>query len=145
MVFSVVVCLSLNPVSALAPIVTSLEYSTTGTDTILTINIEHTLPGAGDSGVVSAVEVDVDGTIYTMSINDPGTSTFSVEYNMGAVTGNPIVRARAEESTAGWGDWCNPITIPEFPLSHLLLFFLVISIAVMFLRLKIYHPNRPIK
>ena len=94
--------------------------------------------------MVNVLEVDIDGVIHSMVVTDPGGS-FSVEYNMGAVTGNPTVRARAECSGSGWGAWCEPIVVPEFSLSHLLLFFLIISIAVMFLKLKIYNHNKSIK
>ena len=143
MVFSAVICLSVNPVYAAIPTVTNLQYSTSGTETILTINIQH---GTGGTGMVDVIQVDIDGAINVIEgVNDPGSETFSIDYNMGVVTGTTIVRARAECSMSGYGEWCNPITVPEFPLSHLILFFLIISIAVMLLRLKIYQHNKTIK
>ena len=61
---------------------------------------------------------------------------FSVQYNMGEVTGTPTVRARAVSLQTQY-EWTEPIIIPEFSLIHLAPILAVISIAILLMKSKI--------
>ena len=142
MILSVIICFNINLLSARIPVVESIEVSTSGTDTILNININHPESISNPSADhVDLVEINIDGTIHTLDIIDPGTPVFIVQYNMGAVTGTRTVLARAYCNAGQWGEYCAPIVVPEFQLIHLFPILMAISIVGLLLKSKIYSQN----
>ena len=135
LVFSTVICVNINPVSAHEPIVTNIVPWTSGSDTILNVTVDH-----GPWGILhwtSSVEIEIDEVVHNIGTEMYEYSPFTLQYNMGSVTGTPTVRARAVCSVTGYGPWCEPVLIPEFSLSHLLVFFLVIPIVILLVKSKI--------
>jgi hypothetical protein len=146
LVLSTIVCFNINPVSAQERIIDSIDWYTSGTDTILNITVTHITPGGGGGynplNFIDHIELDMDGNIQTIGdvvivpTADIQLIHFSVEYNMGAVTGTPTVYARANTLQIT-GEWYGPYVIPEFSLFLLVPFFIVGSIAVLLIKSKI--------
>jgi len=140
---SAIICFNINPVSAQVQEgdVVVVPY-TSGTDTILNITVTHITP-AGNGGYnplnfIDHLEIEIDGAFPYIMVNtaDYQLTQFSVQYNMGEVTGNPTVRVRAVSLQFEY-DWTEPITIPEFSLIHLAPILMVTSIAILLLKSKI--------
>lgn len=118
------------------PSVLSVEGWASGTDTILNITVSHS--PFTSSHYVNKVEVDVDGTVDEINLPSQSTVTFVVQYNMGEVTGTPTVQTRAFCNIDGWSSWSEPVVVPEFSWMHVLLILIVVPIAILFLRSKVY-------
>ena len=142
LVMSAIICFNVNPVSAqVLPIINSVEKYTSGTDTVL--NITVTMPTVTGQynplNFVDHLEIEIDGAFPYAVVNVGSIEKihFSAEYNMGEVTGTPSVRVRYVNNVGGYGDWTEPIVIPEFSLIHLAPILIVISIAVLLIRSKL--------
>ena len=142
LVLSTIICISINPVSAQDRQIDSIGHYTSGTDTILNITVTHispSMPGQFNPlDYVDHIELDIDGNTQTVQTTDAGEGRqhFSVQYNMGEVTGTPTVRARAW-NLQGSGEWYGPVAVPEFSLIHLVPMLMVISIAILLIKSKI--------
>jgi hypothetical protein len=127
-------------VFAVVPEVLSIEPWTSGADTILNITVTHAQ--FGGSHYVNRVEVDVNGTIQNIDLTSQSAVTFVVPYNMGEVTENPMVKARAHCTFHGWSGWSESVEVPEFSPIHLLLVLAIVSFAVLLLRSKIASSKK---
>jgi len=145
LVLSTIICININPVSAQRETIDSIDYYYSGTDLFLNISVTHIYPGAqgyNPLSFVDHVEIDLDGDIQTLgdvvTVNtaDYQSLHFSVQYNMGEVTGTPTVYARAIGNVLT-GEWFGPVVVPEFPLIHLLPILMVTSIAILLIKSKI--------
>ncbi|MFC1487113.1 hypothetical protein ACFLRN_05445 [Thermoproteota archaeon] len=148
LILSTIICFNINPVSAQQLNIDSVVPYPSGTDTILNITITHIGPNASPGvfnplNFVDSIDIDMDGDLQTFgdvqSVNvadaSYGVTTFSIQYNMGEVTGTPTVYVRANNLQMN-GEWF-PYVIPEFPLIHLLPILMVVSIAVLLIKSKI--------
>ena len=147
LVLSTIICFNINPVSAQTRQIDSIDHYYSGTDLILNITASHQAPQA-DPGVwgmmnhIDRIEIDLDGDINTVGdvvmVNTASIESthFSVQYNMGEVTGTPTVYARAN-NLQGTGEWFGPVVVPEFPLIHLVPILMVVSIAALLIKSKI--------
>jgi hypothetical protein len=103
LVMSAIICFSINPVSAAQTLnIDSIVPYTRGTDTILNITITHqsplALPGEWvDLDYVDHIEIEIDGAFPYITVNtaDYQLTHFTVQYNMGEISGTPTVRVRA--------------------------------------------------
>lgn len=114
-----------NPVLADVPDVLNVEPWTSGTETILNITVRHSAPTG--SHYIDIVQVDVDGAVDDIPLEPQSTNPFIIHYNMGEVTGEPSVQARAHCTLHGWGSWSESLVIPEFS-SHMVLVILAVLI-----------------
>ena len=148
LVLSTIICLNINPVSAQQLNIDSIDHYYSGTDLILNITVSHQAPQAapgvwGMMNHVDHVDIDLDGDIQTVGdvvmVNTASIELthFSVQYNMGEVTGSPSVYARAVDNVSIEGEWFGPFPVPEFSLFLLVPFFIVGSIAVLLIKSKI--------
>ena len=99
-------------VKADVPTVLSITPWMSGENTILNITIRHADPSSFH--YINQVEVDKDGTVQSISLSAASTVIFTVQYNLGVVTGTPDVRARVHCVTHGWSGWSSSIIVPEF-------------------------------
>ncbi|MFC1486621.1 hypothetical protein ACFLRN_02885 [Thermoproteota archaeon] len=148
LVLSTIICFNINPISAQTRQIDSIDHYFSGTDLILNITASHQAPQA-DPGVwgmmnhIDRIEIDLDGDINTVgdvvTVNTASIESthFSVQYNMGEVTGNHTVYARAIDNVGTLGAWKGPVVVPEFSLFLLVPFFIVGSIAVLLIKSKI--------
>jgi len=144
LILSTIICFNINPVSAQTETIDSIDYYTSGTDTILNITVTHiseSMPNQYNPlDFVDHIELEIDGAFPYISVNTAdageGLQHFSVQYNMGEVTGTPTVRARAC-NLQGEGEWYGPVVVPEFSLIHLAPILMVISIAILLIKSKI--------
>ena len=147
LVLSTIICFNINPVSAQTLQIDSIEYYYSGTDLILNITVTHQAPQQSPGvwaslNYVERVEIDLDGDIQTLGdvvtvpTADIELTHYSVQYNMGEVTGTPTVYARAI-GNVNPGEWFGPVVVPEFSLFLLVPFFIVGSIAVLLIKSKI--------
>ena len=148
MVISAIICFNISPVSAQRQI-DSVEKYMSGTDTILNITItfqsDFSDPGVWfPGGYVDHLELEIDGAFPYVLVNTASIEKvhFSVEYNMGEVTGTPTVRVRYVNNVGDQGEWFGPITVPEFSLIHLAPILMVISIAMLLIRSKITTKSK---
>ena len=149
MVFSAIICFNINPVSAQTLYIDSVEKYTSGTDTILNITVSHQSPYV-DPGqynpldYVDHLEIEIDGAFPYTLVNtaDYQVIHFSVQYNMGEVTGTPVVRVRACRLQGDDGEWFGPITVPEFSLIHLAPILMVTTIAILLIKSKITTKSK---
>ena len=82
-----------SEVQAIIPQMQDVTVTNSGDDTILEVTFFHTpvMPAHH----VNEVEVDVDGVITNYQISQDSL-TFTAQINLGQITGNPIIRARAQ-------------------------------------------------
>jgi hypothetical protein len=148
LVLSTIFWLNINPVSAQTRQIDSIDYYFSGTDLILNITVSHQAPQAapgvwGMMNHVDHVDIDLDGDIQTVgdvvTVNTASIefTHFSVQYNMGEVTGTPTVYARAVDNVSIEGEWFGPVVVPEFSLIHLVPILMVVSIAILLIKSKI--------
>jgi len=114
------------------PSVLSIEAWTSETDTVLNITVTHSSPTS--SHYVNKVEVDANGTIHDIDLTPQSTVMFVVQYDMGELTVEVSVQARAPCNLHGWSDWSSPVMVPEFSFVHVLPILAVVSIAVLLFR-----------
>jgi len=130
----------IHVVFADVPSVLIIEPWTSGTDTILNITVRHS--SSTSSHYVNKVEVDVDGTVHDIDLIPQSTVNFVVQFNMGELTEEPTVRARAVCTIHGWSSWSNSVQVPEFSLIQPILILAIVSIAVLFLKPKVYRSKK---
>ena len=140
---SAIICFNVIPVSAQRQI-DSVEYYYSGNDLILniTVTFQSDLVPAGvfnPLGYVDHLDLEIDGAYPYVVVNVGSIEKihYSVEYNMGEVTGTPSVRARYVTNTNSEGDWTEPIVVPEFSLIHLAPILMVTTIAILLIKSKI--------
>ena len=143
LVLSTIICFNINPVSAQREIIDSIDHYYSGTDLILNITVTHQSPSASAGqynplDFVDHIEIEIDGAFPYISVDTAAYELvhFSVQYNMGEVTGTPAVRVRAL-TLQRTGEWFGPVVVPEFSLFLLVPFFIVGSIAVLLIKSKI--------
>ena len=128
------ICVFVSDVEAIVPQVQDVTVSNSGDNTLLDVTFYHTPVTA--SHYVNGVEVDVDGVITNYQISQDST-TFTAQINLGQITGNPSVRARAHCIVDGWSSWSNQVTIPEFPSWVILPLVLIATFSVIVVRKKL--------
>jgi hypothetical protein len=128
----------MNPVWANTPEVWDIEYYTIENNTFVRITVYHDRTGfEGDIDPNHYVEqalFDIDGTVEEVALEVQSTEVFTVEYNLGEVTGTPTVRARVYCTFNGLSAWSDAVVVPEFSTLSLLLIFAMVSIAVLLFR-----------
>lgn len=138
--------LQTQPVEALIPSIVSVTPWANGTHTILNITITHVgspIP-IGPSHYVSIVEVDVNGTINSLTQSTPqATTTFVVQYDMGEISGTFSVKARAICNVHGPSSWSSPIIVPEYSFLLLILVFMLVT-ALVVVKFTIGFPEKRI-
>ena len=136
LVLGIASAIKISAVFADVPDVLGIEFWISGTETIPNITIRHASPTA--SHYVDVVEVDIDGAVHNVPfIPSQSTTTFVVQFNMGEITGVPMVKARAHCNFHGWSTWSEPIEVPEFSQVHLFLILMFVSLGVLLLKTKI--------
>lgn len=139
LVFATIAALQIRPVLALVPSVDAPVPWTSGTHTILNITVRHEINPPGAGHYVDYVEVDIDGTPHTINLEPPQPDhLFTIQYDMGEVTGTPTVKARAHCTVHGPSGYSPSVQVPEFSFSQLLLILAIISIATVLLRSKVH-------
>jgi hypothetical protein len=123
------------PVRADVPDVLSITPWTSGDDTILNITIRHADPSSVH--YIDRVDIDVAGSVQSITLSSQSTAFFTIQQNLGAVTGTPNVRARAHCTTHGWGSYSSPIVIPEFSLVLLPVILVSLTLVTVFARSKL--------
>ena len=146
LILSAIICFNINSIFAQdlpdQRAIDSIDFYTSGTETILNITVTHVSPTMPSQynpiDYIDHVELEIDGAFPYISVDttDYQLQHFSVQYNMGEITGTPSVRARAV-NLQGPGEWFGPITIPEFSLIHIAPILAVISIAILLMKSKI--------
>ncbi|KON33536.1 hypothetical protein AC477_01475 [miscellaneous Crenarchaeota group-1 archaeon SG8-32-1] len=144
LVMSAIICFNFYPVSAQSRQIDSIEKYMSGTDTILNITVTHisaSMPSQYNPlDFVDHIEIEIDEAYPYVLVNtadaSEGLQHFSVQYNMGEVSGTPTIRARAC-NLQGDGEWFGPITVPEFSLIHLTPILMITSIAILLIKSKI--------
>jgi hypothetical protein len=128
-----------NSVFADVPDVLNVEPWTSGTETILNITVRHSAPTG--SHYIDIVQVDVDGAVNDIPLEPQSTNPFIIQYNMGEVTGEPSVQARAHCTLHGWGSWSEPLVIPEFSPHMILAILAVLILATIYFKDKLGHEK----
>lgn len=140
LIISVLLYLSFaKPVFAIVPQVTDVVVWNSGGDTILNVTVYHS--PVTPSHYVDVIEVDVDGNIQSFPVEQP-TTTFTTPCNLGPIEGTPSARARAHCTVDGWSSWSEPIQIPEFSLSVLLLTLTLVTLFAVSVFRKIKLDTR---
>ena len=116
------------------PKVESVTWYLQGTSTTVELSIRHISGGAGGE-YVNQAEVKVGDKVYTITILPGGGERITESVDLGVITGTPTVQARARCSADGWGDWTSPVTIPEFPITPVVLFIAALTMMALSLRL----------
>lgn len=103
--------LIINTAFADVPVVNSVQPWTRTSDShvILNITITHRNYYAGH--YVDYMQVDIDGSVNTVNLSPPQPVTVITEYDMGIVSTNPTVRARAHCTLHGHSGWSAPVQI----------------------------------
>jgi uncharacterized membrane protein YozB (DUF420 family) len=96
------------PVFANVPTVVQIIISQKGTDTIVTLNINHLNPSS--THYVDTIEIEINGVTQQIENLQPqNQETFSYEYNAGKIN-ITTVKARAHCTLHGWSDWNSLLT-----------------------------------
>ena len=114
-------------VRADVPDVVSITPWTSGENTMLNITIRHAAPT--NFHYIDRVDIDVVGSVQSITLSPQSTVIFTVQHNLGVVAGTPNVRARAHCIIHGLGSYSAPIAVPEF--STILLPIVLISLTIM--------------
>jgi len=151
LVMSAIICFNVNPVSAQTqgvPYVELIEFSTSGTDTILNITVRM-ITGTGEYNPLNFIDhinLEINGEFPYIMVNtaDIQLIHFSVQYNMGELTEPCTVRAQPI-NLQNMGEWSEPISIPaipEFSLIQLAPILMVTSIAILLIKSKITTKSK---
>jgi len=98
-----------TPVFANVPTIVQTTISQKGTDTIITLNINHLNPYSAH--YVDTIEVEINGVVQKIENLQPqDKESFSYEYNAGNASLS-TVKVRAHCTLHGWSDW-NSLSIP---------------------------------
>jgi len=135
--------LNTSPALANVPSVTDVIAWTRQSDnhTILNITIFHS--GYYPGHYVDWVQVDVSGTIHKIDmtasspVDQTTSSTFTVTYDLGVISGNPTVQAEAHCTIHGTGAWSPLTTVPE--LSP---FMLILALASLTTVASLFRKRR---
>ena len=148
LVFSAITCFNINPVFAQTGQIDSIEKYMSGTDTILNITVTHQDPNFPSGtynplNFIDHLEIEIDGAFPYVLVNtaDYQLTHFTVQYNMGQVTGTPTIRVRAVSLQTEF-EWTETMTVPEFSLIHLAPILLVTSIAILLIKSKITTKSK---
>ncbi len=93
------------------PVVNSVKPWTRASDNHVILNVTVTHRNYYTGHYVDYVQVDIDGAIDTMNLSPPQSQAFIVEYDMGVVSTNPTVRARAHCTLHGSSGWSASVKI----------------------------------
>ncbi|MBS7632870.1 hypothetical protein KEJ15_04515 [Candidatus Bathyarchaeota archaeon] len=126
-------------VAAIAPEVLAIEYQQLGENTVLYIYCRHTI--SSTDHYVNAVQLNISGTIETIKMVETR-YTFIVEYDMGEVSGMPEVWARANCTVSGWGEWCGPVVVPEFPVNLFAMLLTLVAVTTLPIVTSSYLRNK---
>ena len=129
----------LIPVYADVPSILNVEHSIDGTDIILNITVRHS--GPTSNHYINSVQVEIDGVINTINLNQQTTEIFTVQYNMGELNSELSIRVRAHCIIHGYSSWSTSETIPEFGMINPIIIVIVLSILLLFLTFKIKTKN----
>jgi desulfoferrodoxin (superoxide reductase-like protein) len=130
------------PVFADVPVVTGITAWTRQSDnhTILDITVVHHNYYSGH--YVNWVQVNVSGTVQTVSMTDLSpvdqtvSSNFVVPYDTGVVSDSPTVQAKVNCTLHGPSSWSAVFTVPEFSSLQLVLVLVVLTVAALFFRFR---------
>ena len=142
---AIITIFQIYPASADTPHDISIQPWNRASDnhTILNITINHDLQPITSLHYVDSVEVD-DGTVHVIPLTDyqsQVSGTFTVQYDMGVVTGQPTVSVRAHCTQHGWSTWTDPSLVPEFSFAQLLLVLTIIAASVLLLQRSLVKRN----
>ena len=125
LIILVLLCVSsARPAFAIQPRVQSVVPYNVGNDTHLNVTVYHFPEDASIPHYVNVIEVTVgvnttDLTIGVQPLNPD--DTFTVDYNLGPISGSPTITVKAHCIVNGWStpfDWTG--AIPEFSVPTLL-------------------------
>jgi uncharacterized membrane protein YozB (DUF420 family)/desulfoferrodoxin (superoxide reductase-like protein) len=105
--------LVVDTVLADVPVVNSVKPWTRASDNHVILNITVTHRNYYTGHYVDYVQVDIDGAIDTTNLSPPQpvNQAFVVEYDMGVISTNPTVRARAHCTLHGSSIWSASVKI----------------------------------
>ena len=117
-----------NTVLADVPVVNGILVWTKSSDNHTILNITLTHHNYFSGHYVNWVKVNVGGTINQLDLSEPQPdSTFTVQYDLGLVSGTPTVQAMVNCNNHGSSAWSETVTVPEFSVVRAL--FLLITLA----------------
>lgn len=93
------------------PVVNSVKPWTRASDNHVILNITVTHHNYYAGHYVDSVQVDIGGSLDTVTLSGPQAVTFTTEYDMGVISTNPTVRARAHCTLHGSSSWSAPVQI----------------------------------
>jgi uncharacterized membrane protein YozB (DUF420 family) len=95
------------------PVVNSIKPWTRTSDNHVVLNITVTHRNYYTGHYVDSLQVDIDGAIDTVNLSPPQpfNQAFVVEYDMGVISTNPTVRARAHCTLHGSSGWSASVKI----------------------------------
>ena len=128
------------PVYADVPSLVSIEPWTSGSETILNITVRHSSPTGNH--YIDLIQIDIEGTVNDVRLNSQSANPFVVQYNMGILSGEPSVRARAHCNLHGWGGWSTPQIIPEASSSIALVFLSFLLLISIYFTKKLRRHKR---
>jgi len=107
--------LIVNTAFADVPVVNSVKPWTRASDNHVVLNITITHHNYYTGHYVDSMQVDIDGAIGTVNLSPPQpvNQPFVVEYDMGVVSTNPTVRARAHCNIHGSSGWSASVRIGD--------------------------------
>jgi hypothetical protein len=148
LLFAVITAFEFHPVLANSPSVDAPIPWTSGTHTILNFTVHHdTTSLPSPTHYIDQVNITVDGTPHFINLtNSPQQPQFFfvVQYDMGEVTGTPMVNASAHCTVHLWGSASPSVQVPEFSLAQILLIIAIVTTAVVFLQYKGYGSKKRI-
>jgi hypothetical protein len=130
------------PVFANVPTVTDVTAWTRQSDSHMILNITVVHSGYFLGHYVNWVQVNVSGTVQTVSMTDTSpvdqtvSPTFVVPYDIGVVSDNPTVQAQANCIVHGSSSWSAVLTVPEFSSLQLVLILVVLTVAALLFRFR---------
>lgn len=103
--------LVVNTALADVPVVNIVKPWTRMSDNHVILNITITHNNYYTGHYIDWMRMDIDGTIDTVNLSPPQPVTFVVEYDVGAISTNPIVRAIAHCTLHGSSGWSTSVKI----------------------------------
>jgi len=110
LLFTVISASLIDSVSADVPIVNTIKPWTRSSDSHTVLNITVTHHNYYSGHYVDWIQVDVNGAVNTLDLSPPQPVNlpFVVQYDMGLVSGTPMVRAMAHCNLHGSSAWASP-------------------------------------
>lgn len=129
---------SVAMVSADVPMVLELTRESEGGETVLKIEIRHGSPTSAH--YVDIIEVDVDGEVKKVTVQEPQTTTtFTYSFKLGELEPSSV-KVRAHCNIHGWSTWEAEKReedgggIPGFPYESIILGLLLGALALWMLQ-----------